>query len=46
MRDVKHLLRRFARNTTQGTTAIEYGLIAVLIAVGAPGGHAGAGRWE
>ena len=37
MRDVKHFLRRFARDT-QGTTAIEYGLIAVLIAVGALGG--------
>jgi pilus assembly protein Flp/PilA len=37
MRDVKHLLRRFARDT-QGTTAIEYGLIAMLIAIGALGG--------
>jgi len=31
------LLRRFARDT-RGATAIEYGLIALLIAVGALGG--------
>jgi pilus assembly protein Flp/PilA len=37
MRDVKHLLRRFGRDT-RGATAIEYGLIAVLIAIGAIGG--------
>jgi len=37
MRDVKQVLRRFARDT-RGTTAIEYGLIAALIAIGAIGG--------
>jgi pilus assembly protein Flp/PilA len=37
MRDWKHLLSRFASDR-RGATAIEYALIAVLIAVGALGG--------
>jgi pilus assembly protein Flp/PilA len=37
MRNLKTLAERFASDT-RGATAIEYGLIAVLIAVGAIGG--------
>lgn len=37
MRGLKELSSRFARDT-RGTTAIEYGLIATLVAVGCLGG--------
>jgi pilus assembly protein Flp/PilA len=37
MRDLKDLSSRFARDD-RGGTAIEYGLIAALVAVGALGG--------
>lgn len=42
MKGLKDLLSRLARDT-RGATAIEYGLIAALIAVGAIGGMAALG---
>ena len=42
-RCLRHIASRFARDD-RGATAIEYGLIAALIAIGALGGMVGARR--